>query len=67
MESESLTIYSSDLYSLRYLTSAKEMHQKGKDGKSLLDHYVDAIIEEPTNNLFGIPRSFIMDVQVSNL
>ena len=67
MEAKSLTLYSSDLFSLRYITSAKEMLQKGKDGKTLLDHYVDAISEEPSNNLFGLPRSFIMDLQVSNL
>jgi hypothetical protein len=67
MEAKYLTIYSSDLYRMRYITSAQEMLQIGKDGKTLLDQYVDAISEEPSNNLFGLPRTFIMDLQMSNL
>ena len=67
MEAEPLTLFSSDLYTLRYLASAKEMLIKRKDGKTLLDHYVDAITEEPSNNLFGLTRTFIMDIQASNL
>ncbi len=64
MESASRSIYKSDTLILRYLISKDEMLE---GEPSPLSQYIDAITDEPSNILFGVPQDFIYMLTHSSL
>jgi len=56
MESGLISIYETGDYKLRYLNSPEEMLS---GSPSLVSLYADALLEEPSNILFGLSRDFL--------